>query len=53
MRGVCRYELGDKEGAFEDWNRMAGLGDDIDMSEYIAKIEGMKGYDELMVIIGK
>ena len=41
MRGVCRYELGDKEGAFEDWNRMAGMGGNIDISGYIAKIEGM------------
>jgi hypothetical protein len=53
MRGMCRYELGDKEGALEDWNRMAILDDQVDMSEYFAQIEGMKGYDELMAIIRK
>jgi hypothetical protein len=53
MRGVCRYELGDKEGAKEDWNRMASLGEPIDMSEYTNQITGLKGYDELMAIIKK
>jgi TonB family protein len=53
MRGVCRYELGDKEGAIEDWTRMTSLGDDIDMSEYMTQIEGMKGYDELVNFLNK
>ncbi len=53
MRGICRYELGDKEGATEDWTRMTSLGVDIDMSEYMTQIEGMKGYEELMAIIKK
>ena len=52
MRGLCRYELGDTEGTFEDWNRMAGSGG-IDMGEYAGQIAGMKGYDELMVTLKK
>lgn len=53
LRGVCRYELGDREGAMEDWNRMSGLGETIDMSEYAALLQGMKGYDELMAVMKK
>ncbi|TNF41229.1 MAG: hypothetical protein EP310_07640 [Bacteroidetes bacterium] len=53
MRGICRYEVGDRQGAMEDWNRMASMGGTIDMSEYTTQIEGMKGYNELMAIIGK
>lgn len=53
MRGLCRYERGDKEGAKQDWNRMASLGESIDMSEYTAQIEGMKGFDEMIATIGK
>lgn len=52
MRGICRYELGDKEGAFDDWNRVAGSGG-IDMGEYAGQIAGIKGYDELMAILKK
>jgi len=53
MRGMCRYELGDKEGATQDWTRMTSLGNDIDMSEYMTQIEGMKGYEELVIILNK
>jgi hypothetical protein len=50
MRGICRYELGDKAGAQEDWHRITNL-DGIDLSEYSALIEKMKGYNELMVMM--
>jgi TonB family protein len=52
-RGMCRYELGDKEGAREDWSRIITLGGDIDMSEYMTQIEGMKGYTDMMAILKK
>jgi hypothetical protein len=52
MRGLCRYELGDTEGAFDDWNRVTTSGG-IDMSEYAAQIAGMKGYGEFMAILKK
>jgi TonB family protein len=52
-RGMCRYELGDKEGAMDDWNRMTSLGCDIDMSEYITQIADLKGYNELIAILKK
>jgi tetratricopeptide (TPR) repeat protein len=53
LRGTCLYELGDKEGAIQDWKRMANLGETIDMSEYTELIKGMKGYDELMAVLKK
>lgn len=51
MRGICRFEIGDAEGAKQDWNRMATLGGALDMSEYTTQIAGLKGYDELMDIL--
>jgi TonB family protein len=53
MRGVCRYELGDKEGAREDWRRMATLGESIDMSEYYTQLEKFAGYNEMIATLKK
>lgn len=53
LRGICRYELGDSEGALQDWNRITNLGETIDMSDYTALLQGMKGYDELMAVLKK
>ena len=52
MRGMCRYELGEKEGAREDWNRMT-VSDEIDMSKEMTQMEEMKGYNEMMAILNK
>lgn len=53
MRGLCKYELGNQKGAMEDWNRMASLGETIDMNEFSGLIENMKGYNEAMAVINK
>lgn len=53
MRGICRFEIGDKDGAMEDWNRLNALGDNIDMSEFAGNLQGMKGYGELMAVLKK
>lgn len=53
LRGICRYELGNKEGAIEDWNRMSSLGSDIDMSDYAELLQSMKGYEDLMAFVKK
>lgn len=53
MRGLCKYELGNHEGAVEDWNRMTSLGEEINMNEYNAFIQNTKGYNKLMAIINK
>jgi tetratricopeptide (TPR) repeat protein len=53
MRGLCKYELGNCTGAIEDWNRLKSLDEEINMNEYTARIENLKGYDELMTIMNK
>ncbi len=40
MRGMCRYELGDKEGATEDWTRMKSLGGEVDMVNTRLRLKG-------------
>lgn len=52
LRGMCRYELGNQEGALEDWNRMASLGG-INMEEYASLVKHMKGYNEVMAILNE
>lgn len=52
LRGLCRFELGDKKGANDDWLRLRDMGD-VDMSEYITLIKDMTGYDEMLAIIIK
>jgi hypothetical protein len=44
LRGLTRYELGDKDGALGDWNRIKNLGG-IEGDEYIEQYITMKGYD--------
>ena len=51
-RGMCRFELGDKKGAAEDWNRLYELGGN-DMTKFVAEMKNMKGYYELMAILNK
>jgi len=51
-RGICRFELGDKEGAIEDWTRLHDL-NGPDMSKYIAQLKDMNGYDEMLAILKK
>jgi len=48
-RGMCKYELGDTEGASSDWNRVKSLGGSIPNNmDY--NIEKMKGYEEMALI---
>jgi len=47
MRGLCRFETDDQEGARSDWDRMTSLGG-IDMSEITAQAKDLKGYQELV-----
>ena len=47
MRGLCKYELGDKEGARKDWERLLALGG-IDNSIYLVEnVNTLKGYNEV------
>ncbi|MGQ1786541.1 energy transducer TonB [Saccharicrinis sp. GN24d3] len=46
MRGLCRYELGDADGARQDWVRLKELGGYDIEPEYFAEIKKLKGYQE-------
>jgi len=50
MRGLCRYEMGDKEGACSDWNRINALGKD-NVIEFIDNLCELKGYAEMKQIL--
>lgn len=46
-RGICRYELGDKNGACNDWNRIKALGG-LESGFYLDKFCEHKGYSEMI-----
>lgn len=51
MRGLCRYERGNRDGARDDWNRLFELGS-IDMnSKFLAQAEGLEAYEALMEML--
>ena len=52
VRGVCKYELGDKEGAIKDWNRIVELGG-MDFTDIAYDTSKMKGYSEMAEILKK
>lgn len=52
MRGLCKYELGNQQGALEDWNRLISLGG-MKVDKYVSLIENMKGYNEVMAVLNK
>jgi hypothetical protein len=48
MRGICRFEAGDKKGAHQDWERVKTLGGfDIENDYLTENAKGLKSYDEL------
>lgn len=52
LRGVCKYENGDKEGAFADWERVNELGK-MDASEYIDKLIKFDAYTTMTQVLNK
>lgn len=52
LRGLCYYELGDKESARKDWNKVSSLGG-INPVEIAFKIDNMSGYSEMINILAK
>lgn len=52
VRGLCRFGLGDMEGARTDWERINRLGS-FDASNLMNEMTGLKGYDEMMAIFEK
>lgn len=51
-RGLCKYELGDKEGACKDWTRIKTLGG-AESDFYLDKFCDQKGYSEMICILQK
>ena len=49
-RGMCRYELGDKNGACQDWNKIKTLGG-FEGDAYLNNFCEMKGYSEMISTI--
>ncbi len=50
MRGLCQYQLNNKEGAFHDWNRLKELGGNDYMMIYYNSpdIANMSGYEDML-----
>lgn len=52
MRGICRYECGDREGAKRDWTRLKEITDgEYDMSHLTPKIKDREAYAELIKVL--
>jgi tetratricopeptide (TPR) repeat protein len=52
MRGLARYETGDKEGATRDWQRIATLGHSFN-SEYLDNLTSLNGFEEFANVLSK
>ena len=50
VRGLCKYELGDMDGARADWKRVNEIGR-YDATEYINKLVDFQGYAEMTHIL--
>ena len=51
VRGLCKYQLGDKEGAFSDWKRINAIGG-YNMNEFIEEYRKADGFAEMASILG-
>ncbi len=51
-RGLCRYALGDLNGARNDWERINRIGS-FDASTLMDEMTSLNGYDEMIAIIEK
>lgn len=52
-RGICKYELGDTEGARHDWQRMSIAGIDNEAKNIAEDFSALKGYIELTAMLKK
>jgi len=52
MRGMARYETGDKDGAIRDWERIKMLGGNLN-DDLLGKISSLKGYEELTHLLSE
>jgi hypothetical protein len=49
-RGMCKYQLGDKQGACRDWNRIRTLGG-MEVDSYLNSFCELPGYDEMVGMV--
>lgn len=52
VRGLCKYEMGDREGALSDWERINKIGS-FDADWFIENLSYFPGYEEMIAIINK
>jgi hypothetical protein len=52
LRGLTRYELGDRAGAHQDWNRIKTLGGS-EANGWLDKYYDMAGYAEMMHVVNQ
>jgi TonB family protein len=56
-RGLCKYQIGDENGAYNDWNRLKTLalrnGSDINLENLAVKSGESEGYNAMMQTIKK
>ncbi|GET25301.1 energy transducer TonB [Prolixibacter sp. NT017] len=52
LRGLTRYELGDKDGAYLDWKRVKSLGG-IEADGWLDKYSEMEGYAEMLKTVNE
>jgi TonB family protein len=52
LRGLTRYEIGDKDGAMNDWTRVKNLGGTVG-ADYIERFITMKGYEQMASVLGR
>jgi len=50
VRGLCRYEMGDREGAISDWKRVNEIGT-YDADWCIESLADLEGYDEMQTVL--
>lgn len=52
LRGLTRFEIGDKSGAVQDWTRIKNLGG-LEGDMYIREYVSLSGYNEMTAILNK
>lgn len=52
LRGLCKYELGNRQGAINDWERINEIGS-YDADWCIEQLSYLPGYDEMTAILNK
>ena len=52
LRGIALFEIGDKNGALHDWNRVKNLGG-FEADGYSENLINMKGYAEMNRVLGQ